>query len=271
MATRLFEGKAHASIYQRYRFAPPQQLRDAVFAYLASKKVSSFRLAVDVGCGSGQSTLWLAERFEKVVGTDISDAQIEEAKQAAHPPNVSYLVCPAENLPFEDGSVDFIFSFAAVHWFDIPRFMKEVERVLTPSGCVVLSTNCLDMQVCYKDCTEKLTEIFQEFRKQTFKYANDKVRCIEDEYKMVFDAMLFQDKQRVMDIYGTVPFTVSTVLGYFQSFSMYQTYLKDDPEAAKALVQNTEKRILEVMGVSSLETPLEIRMRHVAVLGCKKS
>lgn len=48
-------------------------------------------LAVDVGCGSGQGTLFLAERFGKVVGTDISQAQIQEAKAAPSPPNVSYL------------------------------------------------------------------------------------------------------------------------------------------------------------------------------------
>ncbi|XP_015263507.1 PREDICTED: putative methyltransferase DDB_G0268948 [Gekko japonicus] len=271
MATHLFEGKEHASVYQRYRFSLPEKLQEVISSYLENKKVSSFQLAVDVGCGSGQSTPWLAKRFEKVVGTDISEAQIEEAKQAAHPPNVSYLVCPAENLPFNDNSVDFILSFAAVHWFDIPRFMKEVERVLKPSGCVVLSTNCLDMQLHYKDCTEKLTEIFEEFRKAIFKYANDRVCRVEDDYKMVFDALPFQDKQRITDIFGTVPFTVAGVLGYFQSFSMYQTLLKAEPEAAKSLLQNTKERILEVMGVSSLETPVEIRLRNVAVLGCKTS
>ncbi|XP_054857043.1 putative methyltransferase DDB_G0268948 [Eublepharis macularius] len=271
MAARLFEGKDHAAFYKKYRFSPPQKLQETIFSYLEKKKVSAFQLAVDVGCGSGQSTLWLAKRFEKVVGTDISEAQVEEAKQAAHPPNVSYLVCPAEELPFEDNSVDFIMAFAAVHWFDLPRFMKEVERVLKPSGCVALSSNTLDMQVHYKDCTEKLTEIYNEFRVRSFKYANDKVRFIEDDYKMVFDALPFQDKQRITDIFGAVPFTVAGLLGYFQSFSMYQTFLKAEPEAAKSLLQNTEKRLLEAMGVSSLETPVEMRMRHASVLGCKNS
>ncbi|XP_060114839.1 putative methyltransferase DDB_G0268948 [Heteronotia binoei] len=271
MAARLFEGKAHASVYHRYRFSPPEKLQEVIWAYLENKKVSSFQLAVDVGSGSGQSTLWLAKRFEKVVGTDISEAQIEEAKQAAHPPNVSYLVCPAEDLPFKDNSVDFVFSFAAVHWFDIPRFMKEVQRVLKPSGCVVLATNCMDMQVHYKDCTGKLTEIFKEFRAEIFKYANEKVSRVEDDYKMVFDTLPFQDKQRITDIFGTVPFTVAGALGYFQSFSMYQTCLKAEPEVAKSLIQNIEKRFLEVMEVSSLETPVEIRFRHATVLGCKKS
>lgn len=48
-------------------------------------------LVVDVGCGSGQGTRFLAEHFKKVVGTDISEAQIQEARDAPSQPNVSYL------------------------------------------------------------------------------------------------------------------------------------------------------------------------------------
>lgn len=64
-------------------------LRCACFP--ASQGTKPTELAVDVGCGSGQGTRFLAERFGKVVGTDISQAQIQEAKAAPSPPNVSYL------------------------------------------------------------------------------------------------------------------------------------------------------------------------------------
>ena len=39
-------------------------------------------LAVDVGCGGGQSTLAFAPHFKKVIGLDISAAQISEAVAA---------------------------------------------------------------------------------------------------------------------------------------------------------------------------------------------
>lgn len=73
-----------------------------------------------------------------------------------------YSVCPAEELPFEDGSVDFITAFTAAHWFDMPRFMKEVDRVLRPHGCVALSTYTTDFSMHYKDCSERLMEILTE-------------------------------------------------------------------------------------------------------------
>ena len=38
---------------------------------------------MDIGCGSGQSTFGLAPHFKKVLGLDISEAQIAEAKKKA--------------------------------------------------------------------------------------------------------------------------------------------------------------------------------------------
>lgn len=55
------------------------------------QRANPAELVVDVGCGSGQGTRFLAEHFKKVVGTDISEAQIQEARDAPSPPNVSYL------------------------------------------------------------------------------------------------------------------------------------------------------------------------------------
>ena len=39
-------------------------------------------MAVDVGCGTGQATLALADHFERVLGVDISENQISEARKS---------------------------------------------------------------------------------------------------------------------------------------------------------------------------------------------
>lgn len=49
-----------------------------------------FRLAVDVGCGSGQGTVLLAPYFTQVLGLDVSPAQLEMALANGSPPNVMY-------------------------------------------------------------------------------------------------------------------------------------------------------------------------------------
>ncbi|PKU26933.1 hypothetical protein llap_22763 [Limosa lapponica baueri] len=76
-------------------------------------------------------------------------------------------VCPAEELPFEDASVDLLTSFTAAHWFDTEKFMREANRVVKPGGCVAISTYTLDMSLRYGNCSEKLTKVFREVRSRS--------------------------------------------------------------------------------------------------------
>ncbi|NXQ14881.1 CRG1 methyltransferase, partial [Peucedramus taeniatus] len=269
MATQMFEGRGHAAVYQKYRFAPGKELQQTILSYLREKKAIPAELAVDVGCGSGQGTHFLGEHFKKVVGTDISEAQIQEAKDTPCSPNISYLVCPAEELPFQDASVDVLTSFTAAHWFDIERFMQEAERVVKPGGCVAISTYTVDMSLCYRDCSKQLTKVFRECWDKILKYSSNRIKYVLDDYKEIFEALPFPDKKRVTDIYDPIPMTVEGVVGYMESTSSYQTFKKNDPTAATSLLQETEKRMLETMGVSSRETPVEFLVRHVCVLGYK--
>ncbi|CAH2308097.1 methyltransferase DDB_G0268948 [Pelobates cultripes] len=166
MATRLFEGKTHASYYQKYRFSPPQEVQDLIFNYMGERLSKPYGFAVDVGCGTGQSTRILVPYFEKILGTDISPAQIEEASKANDIPNVTYSVSPAEEVPVDECSVDLVTACAAAHWFSIEKFYKEVDRILKPRGCLAIFTYIPDMEVHYKDRSEQLTKVFKEVSRQ---------------------------------------------------------------------------------------------------------
>ncbi|XP_065525806.1 putative methyltransferase DDB_G0268948 [Lathamus discolor] len=268
MATQMFEAREHAAIYQKYRFAPGKELQRTILTYLQEKSINPAELVVDVGCGSGQGTRFLAQHFKKVVGTDISEAQIQEAKGGPSMPNVSYLVCPAEELPFEDSSVDLLTSFTAAHWFDTGKFMREAKRVVRPGGCMAISTYTVDMSLHYGKCSEKLTQVFRECWDLLLKYSHHRIKLVLEDYKEIFEALPFPDKKRITDIFDKIPMTVAGVVGYLESSSPYQAFMKNDPEAAKSLLQETEKRMLEMMGVSFRETPVEFWVRHVCVLGC---
>uniref|UniRef100_A0A7N4PPS8 Methyltransferase domain-containing protein n=2 Tax=Sarcophilus harrisii TaxID=9305 RepID=A0A7N4PPS8_SARHA len=90
MSTQLFQGQEHATIYQKHRFPPSQELLDIIFSYLEEKKGKPYDLVVDVGCGSGQSTQVLVPHFARVLGTDISEAQVQQARQAHSSSKVSF-------------------------------------------------------------------------------------------------------------------------------------------------------------------------------------
>ena len=79
----------------------------------------------------------LAERFERVIATDASARQIENA--APHP-RVEYRVAPAERSGLPAESADLVVAAQAAHWFDLPAFYAEARRVARPGGIVALVT-----------------------------------------------------------------------------------------------------------------------------------
>ena len=114
--------------YAKYRPHYP----DALFDYLAGLCDARER-AWDCATGNGQSALGLVAHFERVIATDASAAQVDAA--IAHP-KVSYRVAPAEQSGLNDVSVDLLTVGQALHWFDLPRFFAEAERVVRTNGVV---------------------------------------------------------------------------------------------------------------------------------------
>lgn len=94
-------------------------------------------LAWDVGCGSGQLSVPLADRFARVVATDASAAQLAQARPHAR---VEYRLADEASSGLADGTVDLVTAAQAAHWFELPRFYAEVRRVLRPGGVVALLT-----------------------------------------------------------------------------------------------------------------------------------
>ncbi len=91
--------------------------------------------ALDVACGTGLSTVALAEIAVAVVGIDTVSEMIA---LAARQSNVEYLVAPAEEMPFEADSFDAVTVSSGVHWFDQQRFYQEAHRVLHTGGWLAI-------------------------------------------------------------------------------------------------------------------------------------
>ena len=91
--------------------------------------------ALDVGCGTGQSTLALLEIAEEVVGLDISSAMLS---QAIRHEGIRYVEAPAERMPFDDADFGLVTVALAFHWFDQQKFALEARRVLRPNGWLVI-------------------------------------------------------------------------------------------------------------------------------------
>jgi SAM-dependent methyltransferase len=119
-----------AEQYASFRPSYPNEL----FDWLASVAPQN-ELAWDCGTGSGQASAALALRFKHVLGTDISAAQLAAAPSLG---NVEYRLTSAETNGLPDHSADLITVAQALHWFDLPQFYTEVQRVLKPGGVIAV-------------------------------------------------------------------------------------------------------------------------------------
>ncbi|NWJ96155.1 MAG: class I SAM-dependent methyltransferase [Chloroflexi bacterium] len=102
---------------------------------------------LELGCGGGQWTLRLARQGARCTGQDISDAQIEYARdfvaqaEIKPPGQALFQQGNAEDLSaWPDESFDIVFSnFGAVGFVDIEKCFKEVGRVLRKGGLFAFS------------------------------------------------------------------------------------------------------------------------------------
>ena len=118
--------EAVADSYQSFRPGYPKTL----FRWLADQAPSR-QCCWDAACGSGQASVGLAAEFDRVVATDLSPAQIAAAPTHSR---IHYRVAPAEHSGLQTSSLDAVVVASAIHWIDVPRFNKEVIRVLKPGG-----------------------------------------------------------------------------------------------------------------------------------------
>lgn len=122
----------HATL-QQWVYRPPH---DEVVARL--REHQSRRIA-DIACGTGI----LSDRIERelqpdaIYGVDMSDGMLAQAR--ARSDRVQWLRGPAEQLPFDDGSLDAVVTTSAFHFFDQPAALREFHRVLAPRGLADVS------------------------------------------------------------------------------------------------------------------------------------
>lgn len=114
-------------------------------------------IAVDLGCGTGQVTIPLARRCERVVGIDVSPASIERlrAKCAAGGiSNIDASVEPLETLELAPRSVDLVVSNYALHHLrdaDKARLLSRALDWLRPGGQLVVGDMMLGRGAAAED------------------------------------------------------------------------------------------------------------------------
>ena len=212
----------HAAIYREARPTYPP----ALFDWLA-QQAPDRELAWDAGCGNGQATAALAQRFGHVIGTDPSANQIAEAESRA---NIEYRVEPAERPTLSDRSVSLVTVAQAMHWLDHARFYAAVRRVLKPGGMLAVwaYAHC---DVGDAGIDAAITRLYVDL---TGPYWPTERSLVETGYRSI----PFPFGEIAPPAFPMVAsWTVDHLLAYLRSWSATQRYIKANGHDPVALVE----------------------------------
>lgn len=207
--------------YLRFRPEYPH----ALFDYL-KQLTEEHELAWDAGTGNGQAAVKLAEFFNNVVGSDINQAQLDVAMKRN---NIYYVCSPVEKTNIPHASVDLIVVAQALHWFDLEKFYREVNRVAKPNAKIAAW--------CYS-----LGNVDAEIDQHIMKLYGD----------ILGDAYWPQQRKYVDAAYQTIPFPFQKItapvlqmektinffelIGYLQTWSAVKEYVARNAKSPVDLI-----------------------------------
>ena len=126
-----------AAAYAEHR---PDYAPDAIAWALRPARGHDPLRVLDVGAGTGKLTSgiqrltaapdWTGQL--SLVAVEPDPAMLAELRRAV--PGITALPGQAEEIPLPDGSLDAVLCGQAAHWFDMPRAVPEIARVLTAGG-----------------------------------------------------------------------------------------------------------------------------------------
>jgi ubiquinone/menaquinone biosynthesis C-methylase UbiE len=174
-------GFADGSLYNAAR---PDYPQPAIEHFVKTIGIVPTMHVLDLGAGTGIFTRQILPYVAKVTAVDPSLSMRESLRSATS--DVEVLEGSDVAIPLGDGVVDAVFVAQAFHWFDAPRALVEIHRVLVPGGALGLIWNERDESVHWVD---KLSRAMRWDIQQPYKVGTD--------FSEVIAAGPFEDVERV--------------------------------------------------------------------------
>jgi len=111
--------------------------------------IDDFSLGIDIGCGTGHSSIALSKFCKKVIGIDPSENMIENAIVY---PNVKYQKFTGQILAFEPNIAEIVTFAGSLHYAKSQQLLNEVVRVTKNKGLVIV----YDFEMLLDDILRKL-------------------------------------------------------------------------------------------------------------------
>ena len=238
---------AQSDQYIKFRPSYPNRLYNFLLALVETKHT-----AWDSGTGNGQVAGELSKYFHKVYATDISEKQI---KNAIRRDNIFYKVESAEKTSFPEDTFDLITIAQAIHWFNFNDFYIEVKRTIKPDGIIaVIGYGLIETD-------EDTNEIISHFYKTILGASWDKERKYIDENYQTIPFPFNEIESPILN--NTFEWTFEQLIGYFETWSAVQHYIKIKKENPIDLIKKDLKETWKTGLLKSVRFPILLRIGKV--------
>jgi ubiquinone/menaquinone biosynthesis C-methylase UbiE len=123
---------------------------------LSREKINEKTIILDVGCGTGQTSAYVAEKYKcKITGLDNNEMMLEKAKKRFQSRNlpIETRLGSVESLPFGGESFDMILSESVATFTDVSKTLPEFRRVLKPNGILLAIEMVLEESLSKEELT----------------------------------------------------------------------------------------------------------------------
>lgn len=158
-----------AALYDQVRPSPPPVLVDILTQLIHTPQPA---LMVDLGSGTGLSTMVWGERAQSVIGiepnADMRGQAILNAAQYPHSKRIEFQEGISHRTGLPDGSVDIVTCSQSFHWMEPASTLAEVARILRPGGLFAAydyswpPALCWEVEQAYQEVDERFDALLRE-------------------------------------------------------------------------------------------------------------
>lgn len=247
-----------AGIYEGARPQMPEYPIKVIRQYLERKP----GLVVDLGCGTGLSTLSWKGLASQVIGIEPSDDMLRVAKQKAEE-EISFIKAYSTATSLPDVCADVVICSQSFHWMEPAATLDEVDRILKPNG-VFVTVDCdwppvtkWQAEKAYMDLYNRAKQIEAndpELKDSFIRY--DKSKHLDN----IKNSGYFRYCREILFSHSE-PCTAQRLFNLLLSQGSLQAILKVDPSRIRAEMEQCQKSLWQIYGEETFNIDFSYRMR----------
>lgn len=250
--------KGFAKVYDESRPAMPLYPVEVITKYLGRKP----QCVVDLGCGTGLSTMVWKDRCGEAVGIEPSAVMLAEAQKKAEG-NITFRQGFGHDTGLNDGCADAVVCSQSFHWMEPGATLAEINRILKHDG-IFATVDCDWPPVCSWKAEKAFEEMMRAVKeaedvcpelKSSFRYW-DKNRHLENikssGYFRYAREIVFSSRE-ACDAERFIKLVISQ--------GGLQSVLKTKPEIISREIETFKQASFAVLGNTAFEVDFGYRMR----------